>query len=60
MAVFGILSLQILVPRQFAEICPSINMEWGVIVSTVVENAISNFQTLKKTENFMYVHLLGK
>ena len=30
MAVFGLLSLQVLVPRQFALICHSINMEWDV------------------------------
>ena len=29
MAVFGLLSLQVLVPRQFALICHSVNMEWG-------------------------------
>jgi len=30
MAVFGLLSLQVLVPRQFARVCHSINMELGV------------------------------
>jgi len=30
MTVFGLLSLQVLVPRQFAVICHSVNMEWGV------------------------------
>jgi len=30
MAVFGLLSLQVFVPRQFALICHSVNMEWGV------------------------------
>jgi len=30
MAVFGLLSLQVLVPRQFARVCHSVNMEWGV------------------------------
>ena len=29
MAVFGLLSLQVLVPRQFALVCHSVNMEWG-------------------------------
>jgi len=31
MAVFGLLSLQVLVLRQFARVCHSINMERGVI-----------------------------
>jgi len=30
MAVFELLSLQVLVPRQFALVCHIINMEWGV------------------------------
>ena len=30
MAVFGLMSLQVLVPRQFALVCHSVNMEWGV------------------------------
>jgi len=30
MAVFGLLSLQVLVPRQFACLCHSVNMEWGL------------------------------
>jgi hypothetical protein len=30
MAVFGLLSLQELVPRQFALVCHSVNMQWGV------------------------------
>jgi len=30
MVVFGVLSLQVLVPRQFARICHSVNMKWGV------------------------------
>jgi hypothetical protein len=30
MAVFGLLSLQVLVPRQFALVCHSVNREWGV------------------------------
>jgi len=29
MAVSGLLSLHVLVPRQFACICHSVNMEWG-------------------------------
>jgi hypothetical protein len=30
MAVFGLLSLQVLVPKQFARVCHSVYMEWGV------------------------------
>jgi len=30
MAVFGLLSLQVFVPRQFVRVCHSINMECGV------------------------------
>jgi len=30
MAVFGPFSLQVLVSRQFAFLCHSVNMEWGV------------------------------
>jgi hypothetical protein len=30
MAVFGLLSLQVFMPRQFAVVCHNVNMEWGV------------------------------
>jgi len=30
MAVFGLLFLQVLVQRQFARVCHSVNMEWGI------------------------------
>jgi len=30
MALFGLLSLQVLVSRQFARVCHSVNKEWGV------------------------------
>jgi hypothetical protein len=30
MVVFGVFSLQVFVPRQFARVCQSVNMEWGV------------------------------
>ena len=29
MAVFGLLSLEVRVPRQFARVCHSLNMLWG-------------------------------
>jgi len=50
MAVFGTLSLQVLVPWQFARVCHSVNMEWGVkenhvavTAFTTVENPILKF-----------------
>jgi len=59
MAVFGLLSLQVLVPRQFALICHSVNMEWGVkdCPSQLQQILFSNFQTLKTIENIANVHL---
>jgi hypothetical protein len=42
MAVFGLLSLQVLVPRQFALVCHSVNMEWGVKESHVAVIALHN------------------
>jgi hypothetical protein len=30
MAVFGLLFLQVLVSRQFARVCHSVNKDWGV------------------------------
>jgi hypothetical protein len=42
MAVFGLLPLQVLVPRQFAHICHSVNMEWGVKENHVAVIALHN------------------
>ena len=42
MAVFGILSLQVLVPRQFALVCHSVNMEWDVKENHVAVIALHN------------------
>jgi len=42
MAVFGLLSLQVLVPRQFARVCHSINIEWGVKENHVAVIALHN------------------
>jgi len=42
MAVFGLLSLQVLVPRQFAVICHSVNMEWSVKENHVAVIALHN------------------
>jgi len=41
MAVFELLSLQVLVPRQFALVC-HINMEWGVTENQVAVTAPHN------------------
>jgi len=63
LVIFGLLSLQVLVPRQFALICHSINMEWGVkenhVAVIALPKSFSNFQTLKTIENFANVHLSG-
>ena len=40
--LFGILSLQVLVQRQFARVCHSINMEWGVKENHVAVIALHN------------------
>jgi len=39
---FGILSLQELVQRQFAQVCHSVNMEWGVKENHVAVIALHN------------------
>jgi len=43
MAFFGLLSLQILVTRQFAHVCHSINAELGVKENHVVRNWSSSW-----------------
>ena len=42
MAIFELLSLQVLVPRQFAHICHSVNIEWGLKGNHVVVVALHN------------------
>jgi hypothetical protein len=42
MAVFGLLSLQVLVPRQFVLVCYSIDMEWSVKENRVAVIALHN------------------
>jgi len=42
MAVSGLMSLQVLVPRQFAVVCHSVNMEWGVKEHHVAVIALHN------------------
>jgi len=62
MAVFGLLSLQVLVPKQFA-VCHSVNMEWGVQENHVAVIALQNwgksksqiFKLLKPLKNECFV-----
>jgi len=42
MAVFGLVSLQVLVPRHFAQVCNSVNMQWGVKENHVTVIALLN------------------
>jgi hypothetical protein len=42
MAVFGLLSLQVLLPRQFARVCHSVNMEWVLKENHVALIALHN------------------
>jgi len=41
-AVFGLLSLQVLVLRQFVRVCHIVNMEWGVKENHVAVIALHN------------------
>ena len=40
MVIFGLLTLQVLVPRQFAHVSRSVNMEWGFKESRVAVTAV--------------------
>jgi len=42
MVIFGLLYLLVLVPRQFAHVCRSVNMEWGVKENLVAVIALRN------------------
>jgi len=42
MASIGLLSLHVLVPRQFAHVCHSVTMEWSVQKNHVAEIAIDS------------------
>jgi hypothetical protein len=42
MAVFGLLSLRVVVPRQFARVCHSVNMKCGVKGNHVAVIALHN------------------
>jgi len=66
MAVSGLLSRHVLVPRQFACICHSVNMEWGVKENHVAVIALHNYGKsqshifeLLNQKNFTNVHLSG-
>jgi hypothetical protein len=65
MAVFGLLSLQVLVPRQFALGCHSVTMEWGVKYNHVAVITLPNcrksysqifklFKPLKISQMFIF------
>jgi hypothetical protein len=51
MAVFRLLSLQVLVPRQFAGVSHNVNMEWGVKENHVAVIALHNC-TKSHSQNF--------
>jgi len=42
MAVFGLVFLQVHVPRQFAVVCHSVNMEWGFKENRVAVISLHN------------------
>ena len=42
MTVFGAISFQVLVSRQFARVCQSVNMVWGVRENHVAVIALHN------------------
>jgi len=42
MAVFALLYLQVFLPRQFARVCHSVNMDWGVKENHVAVIALHN------------------
>jgi hypothetical protein len=44
MAVFELLSFQVPVPKQFARVCHSVNMEWGVKENHVAVIALHNWR----------------
>jgi hypothetical protein len=68
MAVFGLLSFQVLVPRQFAQVCHSVNMEVGCqgkprgcdCPSQLWKILFSNFQTLQTIEKVHKCSSIGQ
>jgi muramoyltetrapeptide carboxypeptidase LdcA involved in peptidoglycan recycling len=65
MVDFELLSLQVLVPRQFACVCHSVNMEWGVkekhgAMITLHNCGKSNFQIFKLLKPLKILQILRK
>jgi len=65
LVIFGLLTLQVLVPRQFAHVSPSVNMEWGFKENRVAVIALHKcrksdsrilklLKPLKTLRNFVY------
>ena len=65
MASIGLLSLYVLVPRQFSHVCHSVDMEWCIQKNHVAEIAIDScrkshsqvferLKTLKTSQIFVY------
>jgi len=65
MASIGLLSLHVLVPRQFSHVCHSVDMEWCIQKNHVAEIAIDScrkshsqifelLKTLKTSQMFAY------
>ena len=54
MVIFGLLPLQVLVPRQFAHVSRSVNMQWGVKENCVAVIALHKLKPLKISRNFVY------
>jgi len=68
MAVFELLFNQVLVPMQFARVCHSVNMQWGVKENHVAVTALHDcgksnsqiFKPLTPLKIFSNIHLSGK
>jgi len=65
LVIFGLLTLQVLVPRQFAHVCRSVNIEWGfnanrVAVIAFHKTRFSKFQTLKNHWKFREILYVGQ
>jgi len=67
LVIFGLLILQVLVPRQIAHISQSVNMEWGLkekpcgwdCSSQMWKIRFSKIQTLETIENFAKFRISG-
>ena len=58
MVVFGVLPLQVVVPRQFALVCHNVSMDWGVKENHVAVIALLNCGK-SYSQSFANVHLSG-